>query len=173
MKIQAIYIGDRENMKNFTSQIVSGYMSYIHICIHKDMYLGHLEILFTIYDQKWLYTDRPCWANCAFLTCSNENATEPLFVESGFTFHQTNLPTVSMFLAFLFFCQLLCVVGNLIIVNYCTLEFTVSFYILLGIQIGPILEYCLWMNKEEISVAMLRDAPPPPDDLVQVMSGIQ
>lgn len=22
-------------------------MSYIHICIHKDMYLGHLEILFT------------------------------------------------------------------------------------------------------------------------------
>lgn len=52
-------------------------MSYIHICIHKDMYLGHPEILFTIYDQKWLYTDRPCRANCACLTCSNENATEP------------------------------------------------------------------------------------------------
>lgn len=52
MKIQVIYIGDRENMNYFTSQIVSGYMSYIHLCIHKDMYLGHLEILFTIYDQK-------------------------------------------------------------------------------------------------------------------------
>lgn len=52
MKIQVIYIGDRENMNNFTSQIVSGYTSYIHLCIHKDMYLGHLEILFTIYDQK-------------------------------------------------------------------------------------------------------------------------
>lgn len=52
MKIQVFYIEDRENMINFTSQIVSGYVSYIHLCIHKDMYLGHLEILFTIYDQK-------------------------------------------------------------------------------------------------------------------------
>lgn len=68
-------------------------MSYIHICIHKDMYLGHLEILFTIYDQKWLYTDRPCWANCAFLTCSNENATEPVVVVQS-----TNPPTESMIL---------------------------------------------------------------------------
>lgn len=88
MKIQVIYIGDRENMNNFTSQIVSGYMSYIHSCIHKYMYLGHLEILFTIYDQKWLYTERPCWANCAFLTCSNENATEPLLVNQGSRFHR-------------------------------------------------------------------------------------
>lgn len=42
MKIQVFYIGDRENM--ITSQIVSGYRSYIH----KDMYLGHLESLFTV-----------------------------------------------------------------------------------------------------------------------------
>lgn len=34
-------------MIKFTSQIVSGYTSYIHLCIHKDMYLGHLEELFT------------------------------------------------------------------------------------------------------------------------------
>lgn len=34
-----------------SSQVDSGYsMSYLHICIHKDMYLGHLESLFTIYD---------------------------------------------------------------------------------------------------------------------------
>lgn len=52
MKIHRIYIRDRENMNNFTSQIVSGYMSYIHICLHKDMYLGHLELVFTINDLK-------------------------------------------------------------------------------------------------------------------------
>lgn len=50
---------------------------------------------------------------------------------------------------------------NLIIVNYCTLEFTVCFDILQGMQIGPILPYCLWMSKEEISVAMRSDARPP------------
>lgn len=47
MKIRIIYIKDRENMIKFTSQIVSGYTSYIHLCIHKDMYSGHLEELFT------------------------------------------------------------------------------------------------------------------------------
>lgn len=48
MKIRIIYIKDRENMIKFTSQIVSGYTSYIQICIHKDMYSGHLEELFTL-----------------------------------------------------------------------------------------------------------------------------
>lgn len=47
-KIRIIYIKDRENMIKFTSQIVSGYMSYIHLCIHNDMYSGHLEELFTL-----------------------------------------------------------------------------------------------------------------------------
>lgn len=47
-KIRIIYIKDRENMIKFTSQIVSGYTSYIHLCIHKDMYSGHLEGLFTL-----------------------------------------------------------------------------------------------------------------------------
>lgn len=47
-KIRRISIKDRENMIKFTSQIVSGYTSYIHLCIHKDMYSGHLEELFTL-----------------------------------------------------------------------------------------------------------------------------
>lgn len=47
-KIRRIDIKDRENMVKFTSQIVSGYTSYIHLCIHNDMYSGHLEELFTL-----------------------------------------------------------------------------------------------------------------------------
>lgn len=47
-KIRRIDIKDRENMVKFTSQIVSGYRSYIHLCIHNDMYSGHLEELFTL-----------------------------------------------------------------------------------------------------------------------------
>lgn len=42
------------------------------------MYLGHLEVLFTVYDQKVIvHTDEPCCADCAFLTRYNDYATEP------------------------------------------------------------------------------------------------
>lgn len=82
MKIRRIYFQDRENMVKFTSQIVSGY-SLIYIYVYTKICTQDILKNYLHHDQKWLYANEPRGANCACLTRSNKNATEPPYVEPG------------------------------------------------------------------------------------------
>jgi len=117
-----------------SSQIVSG-ACLIYTCIHKDMYVGHLESLFTL----WLYTERPWRANCACLT--SNKMLQNLSPEQGSAVASTRGSPLWWLSQ-----------------NTCLFGIVLHFYRS---------KYCLWMNKESILVATLRETPVP-DDLVQV-----
>lgn len=73
MKIQVLYIGDRENMNTFTSQIFSGYtVCLIYTCVYTQICTQDIlkYYLHSMIKSDCTLSDH-VEQNCAFLTCSN------------------------------------------------------------------------------------------------------